>query len=534
MWNRLRCLTVITTLLVSSIARADGPQTGTIDGRLTDAEAQPLRGVKVILRGPQLELSTVTGSEGSYRFALLQAGRYTVSASLDGLGSAERTVLLKAGMRWGVDLVLASGSTDEITVVSETPLVSSYDIGVTASIESEVAENLAFRSRMYAATVRLLPGVINIPATGGVPDEDMAPAMNGGNIAEVAAFVEGVDTSITRRGGELRLALPISAVSETAIHGAGFGAEYGRAISGVINTTIKTGTDQLHGVGLYVAQNTKWRGAYEDLDIPRPDHPIHSYEASLGGPIYRGKAWFFASAASISLNQLDVVPSGEVVDVSRELEPRLLKLNVHPGARHQVSLTGIDSPSDALFVPPAPPGDVYALVRMPNEQTLYTGTWSFAATDRTFLEAKASTRREDAIRADWLDHPIVPGASPDSPLGNTSVTSISTTTSATTLPQYRPAPASTSFLAIKATSRGRTSWGTTRSRLDRTTRMSHSTPSRRSVRSTADAATTSAYRAASRRRWPSGSTPRPVSLPPRVRRRRSSYRIASTSVAVSP
>jgi hypothetical protein len=372
----------------------------------------------VDLNGPQAERSAITGEDGTYRFALLQPGRYTVGAKLEGLRSAERAVALDGGTRRGVDLVLASVTGEEITVFSEAPLVSKYDIGATSSLESDVAENLAFRSRIYSSTVRMLPGVINIPGTGAVPDEDMAPTMNGGNIAETAALIEGVDTSITRRGGELRFALPISAVNDTRIEGAGFGAEYGRAVSGVINTTIKTGTNDFHGEALYVAQNTRWRAAYEELDIPRPDHAINSYEANLGGPLYRGRAWFFASAASISLNQLDQVPTGDVVDVSREFEPKLLKVNLQPGARHQITLTGIDSPSDAIFVPGAGPGDIYALVRTPNEQSLYTGTWSFAATDRTFLEAKVSARREDVIRADLLDHPIAPGASPDSPLGN--------------------------------------------------------------------------------------------------------------------
>jgi hypothetical protein len=412
-------LTVVAAFLGHcSFARAEGAQTGTIDGMVADAAGQPLRGVTVTLGGPQAERTTVTLDDGSYRFALLQPGRYTVRASLEGLGSAEYAVVVEGGARRGVELVLARAPGEEITVRSAAPLVSRYEIGATASLESDVAENLAFRSRLYAATVRMLPGVVNVAATGGVPDEDMAPAMNGGNISETAAFIEGVDTSITRRGGELRFTLPISAVNDTRIEGAGFGAEYGRAVSGVINTTIKTGTNVLHGEGVYVAQNTKWRAAYEALDIPRPDDAIGSWEASLGGPLYRSRAWFFAAAASLSSNQLDLVPSGEVVDVSREFEPGLLKFNAQPGTRHQITLTGIDSPSDAVFVPANGPGDIYALVRTPNEQTLYTGTWTFAASAAAFVEAKASSRREDVLRADLLDHPIAPGASPDSPLGN--------------------------------------------------------------------------------------------------------------------
>jgi hypothetical protein len=336
----------------------------------------------------------------------------------EGTKYCARSRALQSGVRLGADLTLARGTGEEITVVSDTPLVSRYEIGATASLESDVAENLAFQTRLYASTIKMMPGVITFPGTGAVADEDMAPAMNGGTVAETAAFLEGVDTSITRRGGELRFAVPISAVNDTRVEGAGFGAEYGRAVSGVINTTIKTGTDAFHGEGLYVAQNTKWRAAYQELDLPRPDQAIDSYEVSLGGPLRRDRAWFFAAAASLSLNRLDQVPSGEVVDVSRSFEPRLLKLNVQPGARHQIALTGIDSPSDAILVPAAGPGDIYALVGSPNDQSLYTATWSFAATGAAFLEAKASVRREEVGRADLGDHAIAPGASPDSPLGN--------------------------------------------------------------------------------------------------------------------
>ena len=220
--------------------------------------------------------------------------------------------------------------------------MNKYEIGATASIESEVAENMAFRSRMYASTIRMLPGVISVSGSGGVADEDNAPALNGGTISETAAFVEGVDTSMTRRGGELRFAIPTSAVNDTQIEAAGFGAEYGRATGGIINTTIKTGTNDFHGEGLYVGQNPKWKAEYQEIDIPRPDDQIDSWEANVGGPIWRDRAWFFLAGASLSSNELDRVPTGDVVDISRVYEPFLGKLNFQPGERHQIAFTAIE------------------------------------------------------------------------------------------------------------------------------------------------------------------------------------------------
>src|SRR5688572_10561216 len=126
---------LIALSLIALPAWADGPQTATIDGKVTDAQGQALPGVTVNLSGPQTTRSTVTDEEGRYRFALLQAGAYTVGATLEGLGSVERTASLESGVRIDVDLTLAASTAEEITVTSEAPLVSKYNIGATASIE---------------------------------------------------------------------------------------------------------------------------------------------------------------------------------------------------------------------------------------------------------------------------------------------------------------------------------------------------------------------------------------------------------------
>ena len=94
---------VLTVLLAFALgtpmAWADGPQTGTIDGQVTDAQGQPLPGVTVNLSGPQVNRSTVTDDEGRYRFALLQAGRYSIGATLEGMGSTEGATMLESGTR---------------------------------------------------------------------------------------------------------------------------------------------------------------------------------------------------------------------------------------------------------------------------------------------------------------------------------------------------------------------------------------------------------------------------------------------------
>ncbi len=383
----LRSLICICAIAVCALPlSADGPSTATIDGRVLDAQGQALPGATVTLVGPQRTTSTMSDAAGRYRFALLQAGEFTVTAELEGLGTAELATTLAPGQRRGVDLTLEGGSAEEITVTGEAPMISRYETGSISSLKSEVTENVAFNSRNYASTIRALPGVVN------VEDADHLPALNGGIENETQVLIEGVDTSNTRRMGEARVIMPASALSETRLETMGFGAEYGRASGGIINSTVKTGTNNFHGDFLYVGQNAKWR-AEDQFQLERPDDQVNSYEASLGGPILRQRAWFFAAYADLSNNRLDQLASGEVVDNSRSSEPRILKLNFQPSDRHQLAGTWIDSRGDGITAP-SKSGDIAAITARPLYAEVLTGSWSFAATSSTFIEVKVSERKD--------------------------------------------------------------------------------------------------------------------------------------------
>jgi len=389
---------------------ADGPQTGTIDGRVLDAGGTPLPGVTVTLTGPQNTRTVMTDEEGVYRFALLLAGRYTVDAALQGLGTAELATDLEPGQRRGIELTLVSATAEEITVTGEAPLMSRYETAAAATIPAEVTDNVAFGTRNYNAAIRQLPTVVNRN------DSDSLPSVNGGISTEVGIYVEGVDTSMHRRGGEMRLRIPSTALTETKLESTGFGAEYGRATSGIINSTVKTGTNEFHGEMLYIGQNPKWR-APDILELERPDDQINSYETGLGGPIARNKAWFFLSYGKMSDNRIDALRDGTIANLSREARPLIGKVNFQPGDNQQIALTAIDAPSEAIGLS-GNPGDRYAVMSFPLNGRVQTLNWSLGVGASNFLEFKVANREEFVGRNAAEQHPIDPEASPDDPPGN--------------------------------------------------------------------------------------------------------------------
>ena len=390
---------------------ADGPQTATIDGTVTDAQGGGLPGVTVTLTGPQNSRTEITNADGDYRFALLQAGVYEVTAKLEGLGSAARAVILDPGQRQDVSLTLGAATAETITVTSEAALISKYDTGTTATLSEELLQHAPQASRNYSSNMRMMAGVA-IREQG----IDQHPGVNGGIGAEITSLIDGVDVSHNRFGGLLIFYVPSTSLAETRVESAGFSAEYGRGISGVVSATIKTGTNNFHGDFLYIGQNPKWR-AEDWLGIPRPDDQIHSFETGLGGPLYRDKVWFYASYNELNDNRLDRLEDGSAFNTNREAKPLIGKFNTQPSSRHQLTFTYIDSPSAANY-PPFYAGDIYAPTGNQLNTKLQTLTWSFAMTDSAFLEVKAADREHVSTRVASPPAPILPGASPDSPDGN--------------------------------------------------------------------------------------------------------------------
>ena len=80
-------------LLVAAPLAVFAQTTGTIDGTVSDQNSGALPGVTVELTSPNLQGSRtlVTGNDGHFRFVSLPPGRYTISASLSGFGSVQKT-----------------------------------------------------------------------------------------------------------------------------------------------------------------------------------------------------------------------------------------------------------------------------------------------------------------------------------------------------------------------------------------------------------------------------------------------------------
>src|SRR5262245_15167562 len=160
-WRRsLMAAMAIFALAAPAAAQFDR---GQVSGRVKDAQGAVVPGATVTAVNQQTQLSwnTVTDSTGFYTFPNLPAGRYNVSAELQGFKKALRQdVQLDAAGSLALDFSLETGAlTEAVTVTAESPKLQA-DVALRKTIEGKDIEQLSFSGRNPIGVVGLKPGVL--------------------------------------------------------------------------------------------------------------------------------------------------------------------------------------------------------------------------------------------------------------------------------------------------------------------------------------------------------------------------------------
>ncbi|MCG3194992.1 MAG: hypothetical protein DIJKHBIC_04260 [Thermoanaerobaculia bacterium] len=293
--NRLWVLLLVLPLLVATQVFAQGIGTGTVNGRITDQEGQGLPGVTVTAKSPALQgsRSAVTNVNGDYLLPNLPPGDYTLNYSMPGFTATTRTTKVSAGQQVPVNAKMAiTAVAAEATVVAQSETVSQSSQAST-TYSADMTTKLPV-TRNYLSTVTLAPGVnFNFSAT--------APSISGSATFDNVMTVNGVNLQDPVRGQQTSLFIEDS-IQETTTMTSGVSAEYGRFTGGVINAVTKQGGNSFSGSFRVTLNNNDWR-AQTPIKVNLVDDTIPTYEATLGGPIWKDRIWFFGAGRMVE-NQI--------------------------------------------------------------------------------------------------------------------------------------------------------------------------------------------------------------------------------------
>lgn len=255
-------------LFLIYILQAQRP--GSIQGIVTDMKtSDPLVGVNIMVKGTYY--GAASGLDGRFRIPNMTPGSYDVEASMIGYKVVLRTgVQVMEGQTIQVDFemeetVLTLG--EEVVVVGKKPL---FDVDETSSMVRVSSDDIA--DKVVSSVEDILSEQI------GVTRQDNEIHIRGGRIDESLFVVDGLSIKDPLSGYSGNLFVNAEAIENLEIITGGYSAEYGQAMSGVVNVKLKEGRDHFEGALKYVSDN--WGTSGEAL----PNYRTDRLEFNLGGP----------------------------------------------------------------------------------------------------------------------------------------------------------------------------------------------------------------------------------------------------------
>jgi hypothetical protein len=270
--------------------------TGAILGTVTDQSGAVISGATVTLKneGTNATLSTTTGPDGGYKFTPLRIGTYTVSASFKGFQKTETLhVQVDVGAQVVVDLRLTPGNvTETIEVVATAPLIQSQDASLGQVMDSRNVNDLPLNGRNFTFLAQLTAGVNSPQADTRGNAASGAFSANGLRPAQNNYLLDGIDNNSDTvdflNGTNFVVLPPVDAVQEFKVQTSDFSAEFGRSGAAVLNATIKSGTNELHGSAWEFFRNDKLDAAdfFENAGgIKKGALRLNQFGGTLGGPV---------------------------------------------------------------------------------------------------------------------------------------------------------------------------------------------------------------------------------------------------------
>ena len=276
----------------------------TVLGTVRDSSGLPMRASVVKLSNVEtgVKLSSVTNDSGDYQFFNVKIGQYTVSAEAPGFKTATAKAFgVTVNARQRVDLQLEVGELSETIDVVEAAAPLETDSSTRGQVVgANQIVNLPLNGRAYADLALLVPGVRKSDLAYGTSPRDASFNVNGMRSSQNNFIIDGVDNNAygTSNQGFSNQVVQLSpdAAQEFKVETSSYSAEFGRAGGAIVNVSVRSGTNQLHGSVYEYLRNTQLNavGFFKPLQNQKPDLIQNQYGVAIGGPVRRDKAFFFA------------------------------------------------------------------------------------------------------------------------------------------------------------------------------------------------------------------------------------------------
>ena len=299
---------------------------GTILGDVTDTTGAVIPGATITLTnaGTGFTRNLVSDVKGEYTAPSIPTGTYTVTCEMQGFKKVTiGHVVLGVDQKVRIPLKLDLGAmTEVVEIQAEVPLVQTSSSDLSATITEEQIKTLPLNGRNFVSLTRTVPGVLrgipgaNIDGAGSLAWRASASfSANGHRPRDNNFILDGVDNNETWL--QTVVIFPsVEALDEFKMQTSTYSAEFGKSLGGVVNLQIKSGSNAYQG-SVYEFLRDDGFDANNFFNNragrPKPDFRQHQFGATLGGPIFKDRTFFFGSYQGLRTKQgatyLSTVPS---------------------------------------------------------------------------------------------------------------------------------------------------------------------------------------------------------------------------------
>jgi hypothetical protein len=297
-WAQLcMCLLLLIGGAMRASAQADQ---GSIVGLVQDPTGASVPNAAVTLTNTDdgLVLHAVTDSSGNYFFSPLKIGAYKVEVSSPGFNTTvQQNIHVHVQDRVEADVMLKIGSADtQVEVSTSPPLLQTENSSTGQIIEAKTINETPLNGRNWVFIAQLTAGVA--PASGSRGSKGGDFEANGQRAEQNNYIMDGVDNNVNVvdffNGASYVVRPPPDALAEFKVQTGSYSSEFGHSAGAVVNASIRSGTNQIHGSFWEYIRND----AFDVREFFQGNLPIAKYRqnqfgATLGIPILKNKLFFF-------------------------------------------------------------------------------------------------------------------------------------------------------------------------------------------------------------------------------------------------
>lgn len=302
--KRLIVAVAVLVCAVSSVRAQTQITTGVIQGVAADQAGAVLPGANIEVRNLETNLTRTLQTDENGRFVFLQlsSGRYTLTAGKSGYATIiQENLSLTVGQAITLNLTMKVSQFEEKITITAAPALDITRVESSTTLNETAVSTTPILGRKFEDLLTLTPGVSIVQG----PDGDSI----------TFAGQRGIFNNISLDGGDYnngffgeqvggqRAAVDITleAIKEFQVVATGASAEFGRTAGGVVNVITKSGTNDFRG-SIFHYQRLEALTSNTSDGKPLTDFHREQFGGTLGGPIKRERAFFFAAFEQITGN----------------------------------------------------------------------------------------------------------------------------------------------------------------------------------------------------------------------------------------